>query len=125
MTNRGKRAMKEKLSRARQRVHWSTGTVEWVLFEHVYQEVMSRWPADASSKDIQQEAREIWDTQCFDRTIYHVGGEHMTKAEAFEAWCGQGLNWRQCMQRFALEAVQTQEAQREVDADFQQSLLAR
>ena len=70
MTKRGKRVMKEKLSRARQRVHWSTGTVEWVLFEHVYQEVMSRWPADASSKDIQHEANEIWNTQCFDRTIY-------------------------------------------------------
>ena len=118
------RVVHARLDRAKQRVDWHTG-IRWVLFDDVHEEVWNLKAGAESAQDIQKYAQEVWETKCFGRTIYLVEGEHKTKAEAFETWWGQGVEWQECMQRFAAEAVPTQEALRKVDADFKQMHLER
>ena len=80
------RSMKERLKKARQRVDWARGTVEWITFDDVLDEVQAHtWRAN-----------EIWEAECFTLELYAVDGGRKTKAMALADWAKEGMSRVSC-----------------------------
>jgi hypothetical protein len=80
---KAKKAPKSRLRDARQRLRMIRNgqvSVEWVLFTD---DILSQTSTE-------NEARIIWNNECYPRAFFHVGEEVKTQAEAIRDWCVSG-----------------------------------
>ena len=124
MKHQRKKPLVSRLKKARQRVQRETHTVEWIPFSDVLQEVKERSHA-ASPRAVEDSANRMWAAECFDLRVYDVGGQHLTKAEAFVAWSQRGLAREEVFRRWNAGAVLLQGSERAVDPRWKQERLAR
>ena len=105
-----KRPVIDQLKKTRQRINWSTGETELVVFKDILTEV---W-ASGLVRNPQQWADVVWRRECYDLRLYKVGNSELTKAEAFLEWARKHYSLDHCEWKWEKYATPVENGERRV-----------